>query len=132
MVTLPVLLYDPDIGEVIVMTGAMVSTIKVTEAVFVLPALSVALTMTACEPSARDVNVSLVPVTVLHGPVSSLSSILAKPEPLSLVAHITITLPVLLYEPEVGEDMLMLGATVSTVNVTETVFTLPALSVALT
>jgi hypothetical protein len=113
-------------------TGLTVSTVNINEAVFVLPALSVALTMMVCEPSAREVNVSLVPDTVLHEPLSNLISVWTMPEPGSEVVHFTITPPVLLYDPAVGEVMLMTGATVSITKLAEAELTFPALSVTLT
>jgi hypothetical protein len=55
-----------------------------------------------------------------------LISIIAIPEPLSLAVHCTLADDELMYDPDVGEVMLTLGATVSTVNVTEAVFMFPA------
>jgi hypothetical protein len=63
---------------------------------------------------------------VLQEPVSNSISIFAIPEPLSLAVHWKVADDELMYDPDVGEVMLTLGATVSTMNVTDAVFMFPA------
>jgi len=122
---------DWPVGDLAVMVGAVVSTVKVVFTVRWFPALSVALRKTVYVPSAI-VLVTFVPVIEVQVVPFVLISMLVMPEPASLVVQPIVTLVLFRCAPLAGDTNANDGATVSTTKETDVLFTCPARSVALT
>ena len=126
------LMVDPSAGAVIAMAGAMVSTVKATLSVVVLPAASVAWRRRCAgrQPGSPGVKV--------QAPAASVGTVTGAPPSRTswIVPERTSEVPVmggvasLVDDPSAGAVMAMAGAIVSTVKSAMSEVVLPAASVA--